>query len=86
MSMTKMSQINIIEELNGKEIISQEKDIEIERLTTTCQNLSSRLNVYQDRQSDNDMLKKRLLESEQKISQLQQENATLRQDMNTVLE
>lgn len=73
MSMTKMSQINIIEELNGKEIISQEKDIEIERLTTTCQNLSSRLNVYQDRQSDNDMLKKRLLESEQfRMAQEQQ--------------
>ena len=32
MMFTKVSQINIIEELNGKEIVSQNKDLEIERL------------------------------------------------------
>ena len=30
------SHIKIIEELNGQDIVAQDKDIEIERLQTTC--------------------------------------------------
>ena len=59
------SQIKIIEELNGHEIVSQDKDIEIERLQTTCQSLNNRLRILEDRRADNEVLKKRLAESEQ---------------------
>ena len=34
---TQISQINIVTELNQREIVSQEKDIEIERLQTTIE-------------------------------------------------
>ena len=85
--------IKIIEELNGQDIVSQDKDIEIERLQTTCQSLNNRLRVLEDRRADNEVLKKRLAESEQirktqeqKINELQQENASLRSDMNDLME
>ena len=45
---TNISQIQIIEELNQREITYQDKDIEIERLTTTCQSLNNRLAVMND--------------------------------------
>ena len=86
MSQKTFSQIKIIEELNGQEIISQDKDIEIERLQTTCQSLNNRLRILEDRRADNEVLKKRLAESEQKINQLQEENGTLRSDMKILME
>ena len=66
--------------------MSQDKDIEIERLQTTCQSLNNRLRVLEDRRADNEVLKKRLAESEQKINELQQENASLRSDMKDLME
>ena len=48
--------------------------------------MNQRLSVFEDRQSDNEILKKRLAESEQKINQLQQENSSLRADMKIILE
>ena len=79
MSQKTFSQIKIIEELNGQEIISQDKDIEIERLQTTCQSLNNRLRILEDRRADNEVLKKRLAE-------LQEENGTLRSDMKILME
>ena len=38
---TKLSQINIVREINQEDNIAQEKDIEIERLRTTCAQLAS---------------------------------------------
>lgn len=57
MVMTKSTQFHIIEELNAQEITYQNKDIEIERLKTTCQSLNNRLSVMEDRAADNEILK-----------------------------
>ena len=63
--------INIIKELNGKEIISQDKDIEIERLKTTCFNLNNKAVVADDLQNDIEILKTRLHESEEARQELE---------------
>ena len=51
---------NIISELNGQAIIQQDKDIEIERLKTTCFDLNNKAEIVDDLRRDNDILKKRL--------------------------
>lgn len=43
-----LANITIIEELNGQEIITQDKDIEIERLKTTCFTLNNKVSVTED--------------------------------------
>ena len=43
-----LANITIIEELNGQEIVSQDKDIEIERLKTTCFTLNNKVSVTED--------------------------------------
>ena len=60
-----MANITIIEELNGQEITSQDKDIEIERLKTTCFTLNNKVSVTEDVQQENAILRKRLSENEQ---------------------
>ena len=42
------SQMNIIVELNNQEIVDQNKDIEIERLKTTCFSLNNKVSVTED--------------------------------------
>ena len=60
-----LANITIIEELNGQEIVSQDKDIEIERLQTTCFTLNNKLSVTEAVQQENAILRKRLQENEQ---------------------
>ena len=59
-----ISQIQIISELNGQDIKSQDKDIEIERLQTTCFNLNNKVSVTEDLLQECEILKRRLAESE----------------------
>ena len=56
--------MQIVSELNGKEIKSQDKDIEIERLQTTCLTLNNKCSIVDDLMGENEVLKKRLSESE----------------------
>lgn len=51
---------NIISELNGQAISQQDKDIEIERLKTTCFDLNNKAEVVDDLRKDNDILNRRL--------------------------
>lgn len=46
------SQINIIEQLNGQNIKWQNQEIEIERLQTTCNTLSSKVVLSSDLKTD----------------------------------
>ena len=92
--------INIIKELNGKEIKAQDKDIEIERLKTTCFNLNNKAIVAEDLQRDLELMKKRLEESEaarrdlekqnemqeKQNRNLQDENAQLRGDLQSTIQ
>jgi hypothetical protein len=63
--------MNIIKELNGKEIVSQDKDIEIERLKTTCFNLNNKAIVSEDLQKDIEIMRARLQESENARQELE---------------
>ena len=47
-------------EVSGKDIIAQDKDIEIERLKTTCFNLNNKAAIAEDLRQENEMLKKRV--------------------------
>lgn len=58
------SEIGIIQELNGKQIKSQDKDIEIERLKTTCYSLNNKASIVEDQALEIENLKRRLQESE----------------------
>jgi hypothetical protein len=61
---------NAISELNNEVILSKEKDIEIERLKTTCFDLNNKAAVAGDLRSDMDIISRRLNESEdEKIRQ-----------------
>jgi len=55
---------NIIYELTGKFILEQDKDIEIERLSTTCQALNNKIAKTMDLEQDIDVLNNRLTDSE----------------------
>jgi hypothetical protein len=55
---------NIVREVSGKDIIQQDKDIEIERLKTTCFNLNNKAAIAEDLRQENEMLKRRLEENE----------------------
>ena len=61
---TNLTQLNIIEELNGQEISDQNKDIEIERLQTTCYSLNNKASVTDDLHQEVEVLNRRLAESE----------------------
>lgn len=61
-----------MEELNAKLIEGQDKDIEIERLQTTCVTLNNKVSVTNDLHHEIGILKTRLTESEQ-IRKTQQE-------------
>ena len=58
------SEMQIIQELNGQEIKTQDRDIEIERLQTTCLTLNNKVSIVDDLMGENTVLKKRLEESE----------------------
>lgn len=91
--------VNIIKELNGKEIKAQDKDIEIERLKTTCFNLNNKAIVAEDLQRDLQIMQTRLAESEaarkdlekqnemqeKQNRNLQDENSNLRQDLQSTI-
>jgi hypothetical protein len=51
--------------------VSQDKDIEIERLKTTCFNLNNKAIVADDLQNDIEILKTRLQESEDARQELE---------------
>lgn len=55
---------NIVAEMNGKAIDDQDKDIEIERLKTTCTDLNNKASVADDLRKDNEIISRRLSESE----------------------
>jgi septal ring factor EnvC (AmiA/AmiB activator) len=94
-----VSNYNIVAELNGKAIVEQDKDIEIERLKTTCFDLNNKSAVVDDLRKDNDILTRRLNESEterqrqeEMIKQLQndvsaqkRENSSLKSDMSNLM-
>jgi hypothetical protein len=44
---------NIVREMNGKEIAAQDKDIEIERLKTTCYSLNNKAAMAEDLRQEN---------------------------------
>jgi hypothetical protein len=51
-------------EINNVKVQESNKDIEIERLRTTCQNLNSRIAITDDLKNEVQMLERRLQESE----------------------
>lgn len=73
-------------EVSGKDIIAQDKDIEIERLKTTCFNLNNKAAIAEDLRQENEMLKKRLAENERARNNLEAENNSLRSDLSQALE
>ena len=66
--------VNIIRELTGKEIKAQDKDIEIERLKTTCFNLNNKAIIAEDLQRDLQIMQTRLAESEAARRDLEKQN------------
>jgi hypothetical protein len=75
-----MSQIRIMQEVNGEEIKDQDKDIEIERLQTTCASLNNKASIAEDQGIEIDVLKKRLMESEELRDMLKKCNDDLEQE------
>jgi len=75
-----------VREVSGKDIIAQDKDIEIERLKTTCFNLNNKAAIAEDLRQENEMLKKRLAENERARNNLEAENNSLRSDLSQALE
>jgi hypothetical protein len=75
-----------VREVSGKDIIAQDKDIEIERLKTTCFNLNNKAAIAEDLRQENEMLKKRLAENEVARNNLEGENRSLRSDLSQALE
>ena len=51
------SNLNIVREINRTDNISQDKDIEIERLRTTCASLAAQVAITKDIKDQNEMLK-----------------------------
>jgi hypothetical protein len=62
--MNNLSNIGIVSELNGKFVANQDKDIEIERLQTTCYSLNNKASVAEDQALEIENLKRRLKEAE----------------------
>jgi hypothetical protein len=78
--LTSLSQIRIMQEVNGEEIKDQDKDIEIERLQTTCASLNNKASIAEDQAIEIDVLKKRLMESEELREMLKRNNDDLEQE------
>ena len=55
-----MANLNVVEEVNNREIDNQDKDIEIERLMTTCQQLNQRVAINDDLMQQLETLKEQL--------------------------
>ena len=60
--------MDLQDELNRVTIESQNKDIEIERLMTTCQTLNAKSQINDDLHAEVDILKRRLDESDTQVS------------------
>ena len=75
---------NIVREMSGKDITQQDKDIEIERLKTTCFNLNNKAAIAEDLRQENEMLKKRIQEYEHARSQMESENSSLKQEVRSL--
>ena len=61
------------EQLNAKIVECQDKEIEIERLKTTCYSLNKRVAITEQLQDEIDVLNKRLEESSHALQAKQQE-------------
>ena len=72
------SNISIIREINETDNIAQEKDIEIERLRTTCGQLAARVTITEDIENQNVTLKTRLAATEDMNERQQNELNLLR--------
>ena len=75
-------------EINVQDNIAQEKDVEIERLRTTCDQLAARVSITEDVQNQNEVLKRRLASTEElnnqqhaQINSLHQEVRGLRSEL-----
>lgn len=84
---------SIVRELNPNDLPTQDKEIEIERLQTTCANLSSVAAITEDLKAEVIMLKRRLEESERERDTLEKSNqvltaqvSSLKQDFQTALD
>ena len=75
--MNNLSNIGIVSELNGKFVANQDKDIEIERLQTTCYSLNNKASVAEDQAQEIENLKRRLKEAEAIRAQQQRQIADL---------
>lgn len=68
-------------EINVEDNIAQEKDIEIERLRTTCSALAAKVSITEDIQNQNVVLKRRLASTEELNDQQQQQINKLHQEV-----
>ena len=75
--MATLSQIRIMQEVNGEEIKDQDKDIEIERLQTTCASLNNKASIAEDLAIELEAVKRRLAESEELRAMLKKANDDL---------
>ena len=67
------SQIQLIEELNGQNIYEQDKDVEIERLQTTCHTLNQKVFLLEDVRKEMVVIKNRKDEQERARDLLEEE-------------
>lgn len=68
------------EKLDQSLIREQDKDIEIERLQTTCQTLNAKSSVNDDLHAEIEMLKKRLQENDNQLKIANEENGVLKKE------
>jgi hypothetical protein len=78
------NRMSIMRELNGTEIETQDKDIEIERLKTTCFNLNNKAAIADDLRNENNILNRRLEESEGARSELESQNKSFKTEISTL--
>ena len=84
---------NIMRELNGENLEEQDKEMEIERLKTTCFNLNNKAAIADTLRKENEILNRRLEESENARSELETQNrsfkneiSSLKRDLKTALD
>jgi hypothetical protein len=70
-----------MKELNGREFTEQDKDIEIERLKTTCSTLNNIAAVTEDLKNEVSILKRQLDESDGARARLERDNEALKHEI-----
>jgi hypothetical protein len=65
--------------MNATLLREQEKDIEIERLKTTCKTLNAKCQINDDLHEEIDIMRRRLSESERLLKICRDENSVLRE-------